>query len=157
MSSKPDSSKSLLPESLSQSEPFVYGHASDELGGPVTVTREGESKSGQEQRRLRKLVKENYCNYELGRIADAFEHIADIAERFYDKLYPTRDVQPAGIGVAKYPNPEKDQPERPLPGEDLTEGLGPREKALAAKLLDKQQRKTGRSQQKDRGTASVGP
>lgn len=93
----------------------------------------------------------------LIRIADAFEHIADIAERFYDKLYPTRDVHPAGIGVAKYPNPEKDQPERPLPGEDLTEGLGPREKALAARLLDKQQRKTGRSQQKDRGTASVGP
>lgn len=128
MSSAPDSSKSPQPEFSLPSEPRIVG-----------------------------LVSGDNLAIELSRIADAFEHLAKLGEAFYDKLYPIRKVEPAGVGVAKYDDPEKAQPEKPEPGEDLLEGLGPRERALAAKLLEKQDRKTRRAKQKDRGTASVGP
>lgn len=74
----------------------------------------------------------------MERIADAFEHLAKLGEQFYDRLYPVVTKSPVTVGVAKYPDAEKAQPEQTLPGEDLTEGLGPREKKLVEARFAKQ-------------------
>lgn len=66
----------------------------------------------------------------LQRIADVLEQWVKLEQQRFDIEHPQRTPNPVTVGVAKYPDAEKAQPEQPLPGEDLTEGLGPREKKL---------------------------
>ena len=71
---------------------------------------------------------------QMGRIADAFEWLCKIESERLEREYPPKpERRPATVNTAKYPNPAFDQPEKATEQDDLSEGLGPREKALLEK------------------------
>lgn len=80
----------------------------------------------------------------LGRIADALEWHCKIEEQRLEREYPPQvERKPATIGTAKYPDPEKDQPEKGEIDEETLQALGPRERKLVeAKRLKEQKRRS---------------
>lgn len=73
----------------------------------------------------------------LGRIAAALEDRCKIERERLANEFPKVERGEVTIQTAKYPDPERDQPELAQGDEDLTEGMGPREAALVRKKLEK--------------------
>lgn len=81
----------------------------------------------------------------LENLADAFESLAKLGQAWYDKFFPQTNVNPVTVQDFRR-NKQTEQPELANPGEDLFEGLGPRERKLAEKRFAKQ---------KDRGASQA--
>lgn len=74
----------------------------------------------------------------LSVIGDALEQWVKLQQQVFELEHPIRNPSPVTVVAAKYSDPEKDQPEKPQPGEDLFEGLGPRERKVLETRFAKQ-------------------
>jgi hypothetical protein len=73
----------------------------------------------------------------LENIADAWESLAKLGQAWYDKIFPQVEINP--VTVQDFRRPQQDEhPELAKPGEDIFEGLWPRERKLAEKRFAKQ-------------------
>ena len=128
-------------------------------GVPTVVTKEPKMSSERKSPRLRKPESlspssktldpalddwlQSSCSSLFG-IAASFERIADALEQWvkleaqrYEQEYPAKQITP--VTVQTFRRPQQDEhPELAKPGEDLFEGLGPRERKLAEKRFAKQ-------------------
>lgn len=86
----------------------------------------------------------------LARIAAALEDRCKIERERLANEFPKHEIREASIQTAKYPDPERDQPELASLDEDLTEGMGPRERAIVEKRFEK-----ARLQKQKRGSPST--
>lgn len=70
-------------------------------------------------------------------IAEALTMWAKLEAQRYEQEYPAKQVNP--VTVQNFRRPQQDEhPELAKPGEDIFEGLGPRERKLAEKRFAKQ-------------------